>query len=97
MARKLQIKRGLQANLPDLAQGELAMTVDSGNENIYIGTGTGENIEIARKSDVDALTAGVVGAVPTSRKINGKALTSDITLNNSDVGAAPTTHTHTKS
>lgn len=30
-----------------------------------------------------------IGAVPTSRKVNGKALSGDISLNASDVGAAP--------
>ena len=33
------------------------------------------------------VTASDVGAVPTSRKVNGKALSSDITLSASDVGA----------
>lgn len=37
-------------------------------------------------------TAGQVGAVPTSRKVNGKALSSDITLSANDVGAAPSSH-----
>ena len=34
--------------------------------------------------------ASEVGAVPTTRKVNGKALSSDITLSASDVGAVPT-------
>ena len=34
-------------------------------------------------------SAAVVGAVPTSRTVNGKALSANITLNASDVGAAP--------
>ena len=34
-------------------------------------------------------TAADVGAVPTSRKVNNKSLTSDITLSASDVGALP--------
>lgn len=38
-----------------------------------------------------AHTASEVGAVPTSRKVNGKALSTDITLSASDVGAAPVT------
>jgi hypothetical protein len=42
-------------------------------------------------------SASDVGAVPTSRKVNGKALSSDIALGASDVGAAPASHTHTKS
>ena len=35
-------------------------------------------------------TAANVGAVPTSRKVNGKALSADITLSAADVGAVPT-------
>lgn len=37
------------------------------------------------------------GYVPTSRKVAGKALTGDITLSASDVGAATSGHTHTTS
>ena len=36
-------------------------------------------------------TASEVGAVPTSRTVNGKALSGNITLNASDVGALPNT------
>ena len=36
----------------------------------------------------------VSSKVPTSRKVNGKALTADITLSASDVGAAASSHTH---
>ena len=42
-------------------------------------------------------TADNVGAVPTSRTVNGKALSSDITLSASDVGARPSTWTPTAS
>ena len=45
----------------------------------------------ARPSDWTP-TAANVGAVPTSRKINGKALSADITLSASDVGAVPTSN-----
>lgn len=38
-------------------------------------------------------SASDVGAVPTSRKVNNKALSSDITLSASDVGARPNTWT----
>lgn len=41
----------------------------------------------AEKAKVDA-------AVPNTRKVNGKTLTSDILLNPSDVGAAATSHSH---
>ena len=36
-----------------------------------------------------------LGAVPTTRTVNNKALSSDITLTASDVGAAASNHTHT--
>lgn len=52
MAKKLQIKRGARASMPTLAQGELGMTIDSGSEGLFVGTGT-ENIEMAKKSDLD--------------------------------------------
>lgn len=40
--------------------------------------------------DIDALAT---GAVPSTRKVNNKALSSDITLTASDVGAVPTSRT----
>ena len=40
-------------------------------------------------------SASDVGAVPTSRKVNGKALSANITLTASDVGAVPNTQTIT--
>lgn len=40
-------------------------------------------------------TAAAVGAVPTTRKVNGKALSADISLTAADVGAAASGHTHT--
>lgn len=40
-------------------------------------------------------TAAQVGAVPAGRKVNGKPLSSDITLTAADVGAAAAGHTHT--
>lgn len=65
MARTFQIKRGLKADMPTLAQGELGMTTDAGSEGLFIGTGT-ENIEFARKSDLDAIptpdVSGQIGA-----------------------------------
>lgn len=45
----------------------------------------------AKESSKPTYTANEVGAVPTSRTINSKALTSDITLSASDVGALPDT------
>ena len=39
----------------------------------------------------DAITPADIGAVPTSRTVNGKALSANITLSASDVGAATMT------
>ena len=54
MGRIIQIKRGPKSTMPTLSQGELAMTTDTGSERLFIGTGM-ENIELARKSDLDAI------------------------------------------
>lgn len=48
MARVLQVKRGLKANMPTLAQAEFGFTTDSNAEEVYIGNG-GQNIGLARK------------------------------------------------
>lgn len=41
-----------------------------------------------------AVNSALSGKVPTSRKINGKALTGDVTLSASDVGASASNHDH---
>ena len=43
------------------------------------------------KENPHGVTAAQAGAVPTSRKVNNKALSADITLSASDLGAVPTT------
>ena len=43
----------------------------------------------AKESSKPSYTASEVGAVPTTRKVNGKALSADITLSASDVSALP--------
>lgn len=45
-------------------------------------------------SNVTNLQTTLDGKVPTSRTVNGKALSSNITLSASDVGAAASSHTH---
>lgn len=67
----------------------------------YLGV-NGENNPVFISADATTIydlygehnkpTAGDIGAVPTSRTINGKALSSNITLSASDVGAAATSH-----
>lgn len=52
--------------------------------------GPGAVISVNAQSGVVVLGAGDVGAVPTSRKVNDKPLTADVSLGASDVGAVPT-------
>ena len=47
----------------------------------------------AKATTKPTYTASEVGAVPTTRTVNGKALSSNITLSASDVGALPSTTT----
>lgn len=48
----------------------------------------------AKASSKPSYSASEVGAVPTSRTVNGKALSANITLSAGDVGAAPSSHSH---
>ena len=83
MANTIQIKRGNSAPpTGTLLDGELGF--DKANDQLYIGNGT-EQISLIPKSAAD------VGAVPTSRTVNNKALSSNITLSASDVGARAST------
>ena len=59
MSRKFQIKRGLLAKIPTLAQAEFGMTTNSGTEQLFIGTGS-KNLEIPFLRD---LTPEKLGAV----------------------------------
>lgn len=78
MARKFQIKRGLKANLPALAQGEFAMTTDSGAEALWLGTGSTN-----KKIPLDP-TAADVGAVSKT----GDKMTGDLATCRDDGGYA---------
>ena len=53
----------------------------------------GQNVDLsgyATKDDISKITTTSLGAVPKTRKVNGKALSTDITLSASDVSAVPT-------
>ena len=56
--------------------------------------GTATSAHIANTNNPHGVTAAQVGAVPTTRKVNGKALSADITLTAGDVGAAAASHSH---
>lgn len=62
-------------------------------KNVIVGiqkNGTNLSVDSNRRVNITVPTsASDVGAVPTSRKINGKALSTNITLSASEVGALP--------
>ena len=97
MAVKIQVRRGSKAGLPKLSPGEFGFATDT--KELFIGGQSG-NIQVASKEELNAhvnnksnphgVTAAQVGAVPTGRKVNGKALSTDITLSAADVGADST-------
>lgn len=89
MAVKIQVKRGAKAGLPTLAPGEWGLATDT--REVFIGSGSG-NIPVATLDNNGKIPGGnldLSGYVPASRKINGKALTSDISLTANELGAAP--------
>ena len=100
MAVKIQVRRGSKAGLPKLSPGEFGFATDT--KELFIGGQSG-NIQVASKEELNAhvnnksnphgVTAAQVGAVPTGRKVNGKALSSDITISAADVNAVPTNRT----
>ena len=90
MAVKIQIKRGTKAGLPTLSPGEYGLATDTGE--LFIGGANG-NIQVATLGSDGKIPGGnldLSGYVPTTRKINNKALSADVTLAAGDVGAVPT-------
>lgn len=57
--------------------------------------GTGATTAAQARSNL-GITPANIGAVPTSRTVNGKALSSNITITASDIGAAPAYTTSTE-
>lgn len=55
---------------------------------VYVGEYNGRYKKLATEDKIPT-TAAAVGAVPTTRTVNGRALSSNISLTASDVGAAP--------
>lgn len=56
--------------------------------------GAATDAHISNTTNPHGVTAAQVGAVPTTRKVNGKALSADVTLAAADVGAAAASHSH---
>lgn len=74
----------------DLLSSESALDartiIGAGTSSLVIGTSAGT---AAAGND-----SRIVNAVPKTRTVNGKALSSNISINYTDVGASPTSHTH---
>lgn len=68
MANKIQVKRGVEANIPILDVGEPAFTTDT--KKLFIGTDTG-NMELATKQQINNLDAEKVD------KVEGKGLSTN--------------------
>lgn len=62
-----------------------------------LGAASSSHTHSQYASSTHTHTASQVGAVPTTRKVNGKVLSGDISLTTSEVGAAASDHTHTAS
>ena len=89
MASKIQIKRGMKASMPALSPGEFGLATDT--KELFIGTANG-NLQLSVLDDNGKLPSGQVdlsGYVPTSRTVNGHALTGNVTLDANDVGTLP--------
>ena len=90
MAVKIQHKRGSKAALPALDPGEFGLATDTGE--LFVGGQSG-NLQVpvlGKDGKVPAAQLPAMDYVPTTRKVNNKALSADITLNAGDVGAIPT-------
>lgn len=72
------------------------VTYDGPVGNILVNNKTLDENLIALESAVESQGYEINSKVPTSRTINGKALTGNISLSASDVGASATGHTHSE-
>ncbi len=85
---------GLDADLLDGKHGKEYATAEQGKKADTAVQGiTGNGVEIPMSADkIVDITPQDIGAVPTTRRINNKPLSSDITLTPEIIGAAPVNH-----
>ena len=77
-----------------LPVGQTSTTVAAGNDGRFTDARTPTAHAASHATGgTDAITPSSIGAVPTTRTVNGKALSSDVTLAASDVSAVPTSTT----
>lgn len=93
----------ITATAPTIANGDQLVINDNSASKITNGPtfdGSTTTKALSQKGTWETFLTehqSLSGYVPTSRTINSKALTSDITLSASDVGASASDHTHTLS
>lgn len=98
----IKFKRGAVADIPTLNEGEPALTTDTGSEEVFIGTASG-NVQLAKKSYVDTQDATKITKVssPTANDIalldsggsvidSGKQITTTAPSSSSDDTTVPT-------
>ena len=85
---------GLDADLLDGKHGKEYATAEQGKKSDTAVQGiTGNGVKIPMSADkIVDITPQDIGAVPTTRRINNKPLSSDITLTPEIIGAAPVNH-----
>lgn len=74
MANKIQIRRGIKANLPILSAGEPAFCTDT--KQLFLGTGSG-NIEYTKQSDVNIINSQLNEKVNKTAIINNCNVTEE--------------------
>lgn len=79
----------ISSKMIDLPIESLMTSVSYANKKLKLTLQNGQSIDV-NIGDI------ISGLVPDSRKINGKALSSDVTLTAADVGAYPTSETYSK-
>jgi hypothetical protein len=84
MANKIQVKRGVEANIPILDVGEPAFTTDT--KKLFIGTDTG-NMELATKEQINSLDAHKADKTEVNILATTKANVTDLNQTNNDVSA----------
>ncbi len=65
------------------------------HDELYEAKNTNIQAHIVDTQNPHRVTASQVGAVPATRKVNGKELSADVQIAAGDIGAAETEHTHT--
>lgn len=78
--------------VPTLVDGKVPVSqLPAGTPNGVAGLDSSGKVPSAQ---LHGVTAEQIGAVPTTRTVNGKPLSGDITLTAADVGAAAVSHNH---